>query len=97
MPFSVEDLMEGRPSPVTITREESVTKALSLMIDHDFSQLPVIDTDHCPLGMVTYEGILRGVRNFRASIDDLHVRDVMAAAPQFNLEDDLFELLEKLK
>jgi CBS domain-containing protein len=97
MPFSVEHLIEGRPSPVIITPDEPVSKALGMMIEYDFSQLPVTDAEQRPVGMVTYEGILRGIRNFQAQISELHVRDVMIAAPKFNLEDDLFELLEKLK
>lgn len=97
MPFSVEHLIEGRPFPVTVTQETAVSEALSVMIEHDFSQLPVIDADNHPLGIITYEGILRGVRNFQAQIEDLHVRDVYVTVSQAHLEDDLFELLERLR
>ena len=97
MTYTVADLIKGRPDPVTTQREESVLKALSLMIEHDFSQLPVVGPDFRPLGMVSYEGILRGIRNFRASLNDLHVRDVMQNSPTFNLEDDFFDLLAQLK
>jgi CBS domain-containing protein len=97
MPYPVKHLIQDRPTPVTVFREDTVVKALTLMTDHDFSQLPVIDLDKHPLGMVTYEGILKGIRYFRAKPEDLHVRDVMVAAPLSYLEDDLFELLEQLK
>lgn len=97
MPFPVESLIEGRPFPLTIAMEEPITRALDLMVEHDFSQLPVVAEDRRPIGMITYEGILQGVRNFRANLDDLHVRDVMSGAKVFNLEDDLFDLLEELK
>ena len=97
MPFLVEKLIEERPFPVTVGPEVSITVALDLMVEDDYSQLPVVAEDKHPVGMVTYEGILHGVRNFKAELKDLHVRDVMTNAPQFNTEDDLFELLEQLK
>ena len=67
------------------------------MLKHDFGQLPVIDSDNRPLGMVTFDGILRGVRNFAAKLDSLHVRDVMTGAKSFRPEADLFDLLDELK
>lgn len=97
MPYPVKHLIQDRPDPVIVFPEDSIPRALSLMARHDFSQLPVVNPDHEPVGMVNYEGILRGVRNFRVRLEDLHVRDVMVSAPIFNVEDDLFELLEQLK
>lgn len=70
------------------------------MIEHDYSQLPVVkreDGFELPEGMITYEGILRGIRNFKAKIEDLRVRDVMVAAPTYSCEDDLFDILDRLK
>ena len=97
MPFPVKYLIEGHSNPTTVYREDTVIKALNQMVTYDYSQLPVIDPDSRPLGMVTYEEILRGVRNFKTQLEELHVRDVMRNAPVFHLEDDLFELLEQLK
>jgi len=96
MPYPVEHLIEERLSPTVIKRDEPVSKALSLMIEHDFSQLPVVDDENKPIGMVSYESILRGVRNFHSQLSDLHIRDVMFNAPIFNIEDDLFEMLTQL-
>jgi hypothetical protein len=97
MPFLVQNLIAQRPAATTVRRNDPVSEALNLMVEHEFSQLPVVDLDNRPMGMVTYEGILRGIRNFGARLEDLHVRDVMTSASLFNLEDDLFELLEHLK
>ncbi len=100
MPYPVKHLIEGRALPVTIKRDESIAKAWSLMVKHDFSQLPVVDADNRPLGMVTSERILRAVNNFRAQLSDLHARDVMveiSKADLFDLEEDLFALLKQLK
>jgi CBS domain-containing protein len=97
MPYPVAHLIQGRPFPTTIQREDSVVTALDVMIEHDFSQLPVIDLNRHPVGMITHEGILKGVRNFKAPLANLRVRDVMIRAALFNVEDDLFDLLEQLK
>ncbi len=101
MPYQVQQIIEGKGMPVCITKDEPVSKALALMIEHDYSQLPVVkkesDYDRVPEGMITHEGILRGVRNFNAKVEDLKVRDVMTSAPIYNIEDDLFDILDRLK
>lgn len=101
MPYQVQQILEGKGYPVCVQKDDPVSKALSLMIEHDYSQLPVVthqDNDlDCPDGMITYEGILRGIRNFNAKIEDLRVRDVMVSAPIYNVEDDLFDILDRLK
>jgi CBS domain-containing protein len=100
MPYQVQQIIEGKGTPICVTRNDSVSDALTLMIEHDFSQLPVTkkeDIFDIPEGMITYEGILRGVRNFNAQIDDLKVRDVMVTAPIHRIEDDMFDILDRLK
>ena len=102
MAYQVQQLIEGKGQPLCVTKDELVTNALSQMIEHDFSQLPVIRKEgkskiDFPIGMITYEGILRGIRNFNAHINDLRVRDVMVSAPIFSEEDDLFDILDRLK
>jgi CBS domain-containing protein len=97
MPYPVQHLIAGRPKPVTTRMEDSILKALGLMIEYDFSQLPVIDDEEHPIGMVTYESILRGVRNFHSPLDNLHVRDLVASAPECDLGEDMFVMLEKMR
>src|SRR5688572_24983249 len=100
MPYQVQQIIEGKGMPMCVSKDDAVTVALALMVEHDFSQLPVIkkvDDFDVPEGMITHEGILRGIRNFKAKIDDLRVRDVMINAPTYSLEDDLFDILDRLK
>ncbi len=97
MPFIVQKLIEGRPLPVTVGRQTPVLEALELMIERDFSQIPIVDEHRSPLGMVNYEAIVHGMRNFESNLSELRVRDVMTSAPVFHVEDDLFDLLEQLK
>ena len=55
MPFPVKHLIENQPNIVTVKKDHTVLDAFQLMIDHDFSQLPVVDDDGFPIGMITYE------------------------------------------
>lgn len=100
MPYQVQQIIGDRGRPISVSRDDPVARALSLMIEHDFSQLPVVRKESeldLPEGMITYEGILRGIRNFNARIADLKVRDVMDGAPVYTIEDDLFDILDRLK
>jgi CBS domain-containing protein len=101
MPYQVQQILKGKGYPVCVQKDDPVSKALSLMIEHDYSQLPVVTTQDndldFPEGIITYEGILRGIRNFNTKIEALRVRDVMMSAPIYNVEDDLFDILDRLK
>jgi CBS domain-containing protein len=96
MPYTVSNIIHEQ-EVVCISKEDSVVKALSLMTEHDFSQLPVIDETRRPLGLVTYESILKGLRNFNLRVEELKVGNVMSHAYFFHMEDTLSDLLERLK
>jgi CBS domain-containing protein len=53
MPFPVKNLIERTPEPTTVSPDDDTLTALALMIQHDFSQLPVVDAERRFLGMVT--------------------------------------------
>ncbi len=97
MPYPVENLIEGRGTPTTAHSGDSAQEALALMVEHDFSQLPVIDDASQQLGMITYESILRAMSNFGAKLDDLQVSNATVGAFTYDPEDDLFDLLNRLK
>jgi hypothetical protein len=97
MPYSVEHLIENQGTIVFAHKGDSLTHALEQMVDHDFSQLPVVDEGGHLLGMITYESIMRATRSFNTKVDKLSVRDVLVNAPTHYLDDDLFDLLDELK
>jgi len=97
MPYSVEHLLENQGTVIVIQKTDTVTTALDLMIEHDFSQLPVVDENGRLQGMITYESIMRAARSFNATLDQLFVCDVIVDAPIHYREDDLFDLLDELK
>ena len=100
MPYQVEQLIQGTSKPITITKDETITKALSIMVQNDFSQLPVVSKGvnwEKVEGMITYESVIHAIRNFGSSIEKLQVRHAIVAAPLYNEEDDLFDILDRLK
>ena len=97
MPFTVDQLISEHQRLVTVPREASAKEALELMIEHDFNQLPVVDSDGKLLGMVTSDSILRAMKNFGTPVDKLQVAHTMIAANKHFLDDDLFELLDDLR
>ena len=64
-----------------------MTTALSIMVQNDFSQLPVVikrwQLRRIVEGMITYESVIRAIRNFGSSIDKFQVRHAMVNAPVY--------------
>jgi CBS domain-containing protein len=59
MLFPIERLLAGRDKPLCIHNNQTVREALSLMVENDYSQLPVIDDNGELLGMISDEIISR--------------------------------------
>ena len=100
MPFLVKDLIEGRPLPTTCKLDDSAQAALALMIEHDYSQLPVVDADERPVGLVSSDSIVRALHYFDISLTALRVSHALIKVTRNQLhhrEDDLFELLDLLR
>jgi hypothetical protein len=100
MPYPVQNLIEGQGEPTYVNENEAVPTALSLMHRYDFSQLPVVDEVKRPLGLITHESILHTHRNFGIPVEQLSVLDAMrpvTRADTYRREDDLFDLLDRLR
>jgi hypothetical protein len=100
MAYPVQNLIEERSEPSWVLPGDPVEKALDVMLEHDYSQLPVADELKRPLGMITAKSILEAQKNFGAGIDQLLVNNAMAPvrpADLFRPEDDLFDLLDRLR
>lgn len=97
MPTTVGDILEGKPGPICVHPEEALPNAVGLMLQHDFSQLPVIEDDGVVLGIISSDLILRALSGFKCVLEELNVRQAMDKAPTLRLEDDVFELLRRLE
>ncbi|SRR5579871_2941255 len=106
MAFIVQHLIEGRPKPITVQLNVTVQKALELMVENDYSQLPIVDSKgrvvegkEKKAKMITSESILRALSNFHIMPhnETLHVSDAMIQTSTFGPEDDPFELFKELR
>jgi len=97
MSFTVRQLIGSNKELVTVLNTDSVKKAQSLMVEHQFSQLPVVDEHNKALGLITSDSILRALNTFGVSIEVLRVLDAMDEVERtFREDDDLFALLNNL-
>ncbi len=97
MPYPVENLIEGRGIPVYVRQSDTASKALSIMLENDYSQLPVLDDQDNILGMVSYKNILRAIKYYHAELGELYVENTTEPADKFDLEDDIFDILPSLQ
>jgi CBS domain-containing protein len=95
--FTVQDLIAERSAPITIRREASVEDALRLMIDGDYSQLPVVNSEGKTEGMITSDCIVRALSHFDLTIKDMRVFHAMTQAIIYRPEDEMLGLLDDLK
>lgn len=94
----VRELLEGKARALTVRQDESVKHALSLMIKHDYSQLPVIDDAERPIALVTSHTIMRALSHFDVTVNDLRIFDVMdQRITKVDLDDELFDILDQLQ
>jgi len=99
MLFPLKELIEGRGKPLCVTKDTKVTDALALMMEHDYSQLPIVDEDGNLCGMIS-ESAIMGMYYHTGGIVSLLDLDIghfqtspVTAAPG----NDIFEALDLLQ
>lgn len=98
MTTTVYEFIKGNPPVVTVTKDEALTTALKRMIKHDFSQLPVVNGDNIPEGIITSDSILRALSNFGVVLNDIRLRHAMVKKPyQVNENIDLLDLFDDMR
>jgi CBS domain-containing protein len=97
MIFTVEDLLEGRSKPVCARLDATAAEAISLMTEHDFSQLPVVNEVGSPVGIITTDSLLRAANHLGVLLHDLKVRDAYEAHKAMRVDGDLFDLLDEVQ
>jgi CBS domain-containing protein len=97
VPFVAQDLIEGKQKPITVLPDDPAQHGLELMIENNFSQLPVVDPSHRPLGLITSDSILRGAAHYRIPLEDLKVALVIEKVDRYYPVDyPIFDLLKGL-
>jgi CBS domain-containing protein len=100
MRFRVRDLV-GNQRLMTVNLLDRVQDAIGTMLEHDYSQLPVLDSGRL-VGMVTTASILDALRNLNATPAKLRVSDALMRITNveketFGLDDEPFSLLQRLR
>ncbi|MDO7853131.1 CBS domain-containing protein [Hymenobacter convexus] len=96
MPIPAKHLVQHQNNLVTVDLDAKLTHALALMIEHDFSQLPVVDDAFKPQGIVTTDGITRALLTLGTNVKEIRVKDVFTKPPIFHADEDLLYLLDYL-
>ncbi|MFD3166301.1 DUF4268 domain-containing protein [Herpetosiphon sp. NSE202] len=97
MPFSVEQLLTDRHKPLSVRPTDKLVMAIDLMNEYDYSQLPVVDADSKPIGLVCSDTIVNALRQFQVSPNHLQVSDAMIRAVTKHDNAELFDLLDALQ
>lgn len=99
MLFPIGQLLEGRAAPLCVPRTATVREALGIMVQNDFSQLPVVDDEGHLVGIVTDQTITRTyyLLGEVVSLLDLTVEHCVARVDPISPDDDLFEACDQLR
>lgn len=96
---SIDDFLANREPPLCVIKTETVRNALSLMVDYDFSQLPIKDENGDLVGLISEQSINRFYFHFdkKSKLLDTTVERCMDEAITIPREDaSLFTILERL-
>jgi CBS domain-containing protein len=99
MPVPIHHLIQDHAPVVGIAPTATLLEALAVMIENDFSQLPVIENGRPaghPASFVTGNSIARALRFFGTTLDQLHVRDALVNARTLSADEDLFSKMDDL-
>jgi CBS domain-containing protein len=99
MLFPIRQLMEGKPELQKISRRIKLSDALAIMVENDFSQLPIIDDNGRLTGIITEQSIINTymiVRD-RVSLLDMTVDHCQTSPVTISLDADIFEALDLLQ
>ena len=96
----IKELLLNRNEPLIVRHQETVRDALVKMVEHDFSQLPVIDSEGTLTGIISEQTVSRQYYHLddAVSLLNLTVDHCQEEAVTLSVEDaNLFEILERLK
>lgn len=97
---SIDDFLANREPPLCVIKTETVRNALSLMVDRDYSQLPIKDANGDLVGLISEQSINRFYFHFdqKSKLLDSAVERCMDEAVTLPREDaGLFTILERLE
>ncbi len=99
MLFPIEELLKDRAKPLCVSRDTRLSDALALMIEHDYSQLPVVNSAGHLTGIVSESSIVGTYYHCAGAPQflDLPVHHCQTSAVTISLESDIFDALDLLQ
>jgi CBS domain-containing protein len=99
MLFPIERLISGRDRPLCIRQDQTVRDALALMVENDYSQLPVLNEKGELIGITSDEIITRRYYHIGGTVSllDLTIDHCLKPAVTLSQDQDIFEALDRLK
>ena len=58
MLFPIKPLLEGRDAPLCVSKDTKIAQALALMVQHDYSQLPIVDAGGRLAGLISEQSVV---------------------------------------
>jgi hypothetical protein len=97
MTTTVQEFIKDKPPVAKVTLDDPVIAAVTRMIGDDYSQLPVVDSDNCPVGIITSESILKSLNNYVTTLEGIRIKHAILKKSQlFNQNIDLLDLFEDM-
>ena len=99
MLFPISELIKDRSLPLCIRKGTKVREALEIMMEHDYSQLPIVDEQGVLAGIITEQTITYTyylVGNSE-SLLDMTVDHCQATPVTLSPDDSIFDALDKLR
>jgi CBS domain-containing protein len=99
MLYPIDRLLEGRGDPLVVDTGKSVRDALVLMVQKDYSQLPIVDSDGYLVGIISEQSIARTYFHLgeRISLLDVKVTNCSDKAVTLPKGRDIFDALDLLQ
>ena len=99
MLYPIQDLIKGRDKPLCVKKDMKVGDALALMMEHDYSQLPIVNDAGELTGIITEQSILNTYFNVgdKCGLLDLTVDHCRSKQTQISPQNDIFDALDLLK
>lgn len=98
MALTLKDLLPIGQTPVSAMLHESLETALERMRQHDYSQLPVVDSEkRCRGEVVTFSGIVQATASLNTVLGAMSVKDAVSHAKVYQVDEDLLATLDDIQ
>jgi CBS domain-containing protein len=94
---TVREFIKDKKPALTTTLDAPLVNAVRSMIGNDYSQLPVVDSENKPIGVVTADSIISALHNFPTTLADMPLRYTMVTKPYRIVQDrDILDLFDEM-